>query len=151
MKSGTRRLTPPNEPSPRPRRSSPPVAKSSEFPPSSRPGLDIYWHARGQKRAFSQRRAELRAVAKTRIAAIEKDTCLKIELHSVELQTQLLKQALTSKAAMAFLDSLAAVDTLMPVLELAKIQQILESRVGFSKASAQPECTTSTVAKVVAA
>src|SRR5215472_12730158 len=75
------------------------------------------------RRAFSQRRAELRAVTKTRIAAIEEDTCLKIELHSVELQTQLLKHALTSEAAMAFLDSLPAVDTLMPVLELARISQ----------------------------
>jgi hypothetical protein len=97
------------------------------IPTKFAPGIGLGWYKRGEN-AAKERRAELRLVAKTRIAAIEKETCLKIELHSVELQTQVLAQGLTSEAARAFLESMPAVETLMPTLELTKIEHMLESR-----------------------
>jgi hypothetical protein len=97
------------------------------IPAKFAPGIGMYSSSRGEN-ALKERRTELRAVAKTRIAAIEKETCLKIELHSVELQTQILAQGLTSEAARSFLESMPAVETLMPTLELTKIEHMLENR-----------------------
>jgi hypothetical protein len=97
------------------------------IPAKFSPGLGLHTYNRGEN-ALEQRRRELRLVAKTRIAAIEKDTCLKIELHSVELQTQVMAQGLTSEAAKAFLESMPAIETLMPSLELPKIEHMLETR-----------------------
>jgi hypothetical protein len=97
------------------------------IPAKFAPGLHLSWHGRGEN-AVRERRAELRAVAKTRIAAIEKEAGLKIELHSIELQTQIIQQGLTSEAARSFLESLPAIEVLMPPLEVGKIEGMLQSR-----------------------
>jgi predicted component of type VI protein secretion system len=99
------------------------------IPAQFAPSLELYWTGRGQN-AVAQRRDELRRVAKTRIAAIEKEACVKIELHSVDMQTRIIAFGLTSAAATEFLKSMPAVDALMPTLEFAKIQGMLESRRG---------------------
>ena len=51
-----------------------------------------------------------------------------IEMQAVELQSQVIANGLTSDAARAFLDNMPAVETLMPPLEVAKVEDMLESR-----------------------
>lgn len=91
------------------------------------PGVALSWHGRGEN-AFKARVDELRAVAKTRIAAIEKAACSKIEVDCLRLQTQVLAHGLTSSAAIEFFDELPTVEVLMPSLELPAIEDILRER-----------------------
>jgi hypothetical protein len=97
------------------------------IPPQFAPSLELYWAGRGQN-AVQSRRNELIRVAKSRIAAIEKKACVMIEIQSVELQSQVIANGLTSDAARAFLDNMPAVETLMPPLEVAKVEGMLEAR-----------------------
>jgi hypothetical protein len=73
----------------------------------------VEWHGRGEN-AVKQRRAELRDVARTRIAAIEKAAFTAIEMACLDAQTQILAHGLTSAAAIAFFDALPKVEALMP-------------------------------------
>jgi hypothetical protein len=75
-----------------------------------------------------QRRDELRAVAKTRIAAIEKAACTKIEMLCLDAQSQILAHGLTSASAIEFFDALPKVEVLMPPLEMAAIEQMVQAR-----------------------
>lgn len=97
------------------------------IPAKFAPSLHLNWNNRGEN-AVRERRAELRAVAKTRIAAIEKEARVKIERYSVELHTEVLAHGLTSEAARSFLEQLPAIETLMPPLEVGKIEDMLQSR-----------------------
>ena len=71
-------------------------------------------------------RSDMRREAKLRITAMEAAAKTSIEQFSVESQTELISDALTSEAAKAFLEKLPAAETLMPVLELKKVQGLLE-------------------------
>ena len=75
--------------------------------------------------AAKDRRAELRRMATTRIAAMEKSARTAIEGHSVEVQTELLAGGLTSDAAKLFLEKMPAVETLMPMLNETEIKGLL--------------------------
>jgi hypothetical protein len=97
------------------------------IPSQFAPSLELYWHGRGQN-AVQARRNELIRVAKSRIAAEEKKACVMIEMQSVELQSQVIANGLTSDAARSFLDNMPAVETLMPRLDVAKVEGMLESR-----------------------
>jgi hypothetical protein len=77
---------------------------------------------------LKNRRAELRKVAKARIAALEAEAIVKIELHTAEIITRIIAHGLTSTAARDFLDSLPAVETLMPPLDVQAVSSMLESR-----------------------
>jgi hypothetical protein len=91
------------------------------------PSVHFGWSGRGEN-AVKERRAELRNVAKTRIAAIEKAACTKIEMACLEAQTQVIAHGLTSASAIDFFDALPKVEVLMPPLEMASIEQILQTR-----------------------
>jgi hypothetical protein len=97
------------------------------IPADYAPGLNLYWHGRGEN-AWADRRAELRLVAKSRIAAIEKAARTKIELQCLDAQSQIVASGLTSAGAVAFLDRLPKIEALMPPLEIASIEEMLESR-----------------------
>jgi hypothetical protein len=96
------------------------------IPDEFAPTLSLYWQGRGAG-AVVQRQAELRRTAKARIAAIEKAACVRIEMISVEMQTEIASHGLTSAAARAFFDTLPKVEELMPPLELRQIEGMLDS------------------------
>ena len=91
------------------------------------PNVEFSWRGRGEN-ALKERRAELRAVAKSRIDAIEKSACTKIEMLCLDAQSQILAHGLTSAAAIAFFDALPKVEVLMPPLEIASVEQMLLTR-----------------------
>jgi DNA-nicking Smr family endonuclease len=101
--------------------------KQLGIPEKFAPSLELVWHGRGQS-AVSQRREELRRVAKSRIAAIQKEAFRRIGMETVQLQGQVLAHGLTSEAAKAFLDSMPAIETMMPPVDIAEIEHLLEGR-----------------------
>lgn len=93
------------------------------IPPEFSPGLDMQWYDRGQN-ASRERRVELRRVAKTQIDAMEAAAKTEIERASVESQTALISDGLTSEAAQAFLEKMPTADTLMPLLDIEQIKTL---------------------------
>ena len=79
------------------------------------------WYQRGAN-AVASRRTELRRVATTRIAALEKGAKAEIERRSLEVQERIIVAGLASAEARAFLDSIPAVDSLMPPLRLVELE-----------------------------
>ncbi|MGI9507046.1 MAG: hypothetical protein ACR2RE_28735 [Geminicoccaceae bacterium] len=98
------------------------------IPKDFRPDLSsLRWIGRGHN-AFKERRAELRAMAKTEIDAREKAARTKIERLTLEAQEQLAGHALASEAAKAFLENLPAIEDLLPALETTEVAALLEQR-----------------------
>lgn len=91
------------------------------------PGLNIFWHGRGHN-AVADRRNELRRAAKSRIAAMEAEALTKIERLSLQAQTEVIASGLESDAAKTFLNSMPAMDALMPPIEIGEIQSLVEMR-----------------------
>lgn len=91
------------------------------IPPEFRPKLRWMWDSRGEAK-FADRRAELRRTAKAEIEAAQKRARTEIEVASVNAQTEIMRQGLTSAAATAFLESLPAVEKLMPSLDVKRIE-----------------------------
>lgn len=79
------------------------------------------WTMRGEN-AVTSRRVELRRVASTRLAALEKAAKAAIERRSLEVQERLIVGGLASAEARGFLDSIPAVESLMPPLQLAELE-----------------------------
>src|SRR5215831_6438087 len=73
------------------------------IPQRFRPYLHLQWSGRGEN-ATAQRRAELRRVAQTRADADAKAAQVELERASVELQTELVRDGLTTAAGERFLD-----------------------------------------------
>lgn len=105
------------------------AARCSELgiPVEFAPGLQMYWHGRGHN-AASDRRAELRRAAKSKVEAIEKEAISKIEQLSLQAQTEIIAHGLESDAAKLFLDSMPALEKLMPSVEVKQIQELVEAR-----------------------
>ncbi len=93
------------------------------IPPEFAPDISMAWYGRGQN-ASNQRRTELRRVAKTEIDALEARAKTEIERVSVEQQTALISDGLTSVAAQAFLEQMPTAETLMPVLDMEQIKAL---------------------------
>jgi hypothetical protein len=85
------------------------------------PDLALHWRARGWDNTIDKRKAELRRMAQTQIAAIEQKAIVEIETSCLEAQTQIAIAGLTSAAARGFVDRLPGVETLMPKLSYAAI------------------------------
>ena len=98
------------------------AARAAELgiPKDFAPGLNLEWYGRGSN-AVKQRRVELRKMAETRIAAIESAAIVEIELQSVQAQTDIAANGLTSEAALAFLARLTPVEDLMPKLSYEQV------------------------------
>jgi hypothetical protein len=84
------------------------------------------WSYRGEN-AIKDRRVELRRVAQTAANASVKNAVAAIERQSLECQTQLLAGGLTTDAARLFLEQMPTALDLMPVLQVAAIQLMLEA------------------------
>lgn len=96
-------------------------AKELGIPDEFAPRLGFSWLRRGENE-YSARRQELRRVAKAEIETVEKLAMVQIEAQSVQAQTEVIANGLTSEAAIAFLQSMPAVEKLMPPLDVASIQ-----------------------------
>jgi hypothetical protein len=101
------------------------IAKRCEelgIPRRCAPKLQLGWYGRGEN-AFADRRAELRKVATTRIAADGKQAKAEIERRSLEVQEQLLVGGLESAEARAFVESMPKADELMPPISVAEVER----------------------------
>ena len=99
--------------------------KALGIPREFAPGLSVGWHGRGEN-AVSQRLAELRRAAKSRITAIEAQAITRIEQMSMEAQSELLSHGLDTDAAVKFLaDAKAEMATLMPSLLVVDVEKMI--------------------------
>lgn len=97
------------------------------IPAEFAPQIGLYWNGRGHG-AVEARRRELRQVARSRIVAMEKEACAKIERISLEAQTKIISEGLTSDGAKQFLDQLQSVESLMPPIALGEIEALVDTR-----------------------
>jgi hypothetical protein len=107
-------------------------ASSLGIPEEFQPSLSYHWDKRGESE-YRERREELRRVAKSEIDAIEKLARTQIETASLQAQTEIIANGLQSEAAMAFLSSLPAIETMMPALDIVQIQAKLAGRARQSR------------------
>jgi hypothetical protein len=92
------------------------------IPKEFRPSLHARWLSRGEN-ATRERRTELRQVATTRIAALEKRAVAQIERLTVEYETLLLGRTDLSDAARGLLDQMPTPRALMPTLSVAEVEE----------------------------
>jgi hypothetical protein len=91
------------------------------IPEEFQPLVYFHWARRGESE-YQDRREELRKLAKAEIAAMEKVAFVQIETASVNAQTEVIANGLNSEAAVAFLNRLPAIETMMPALDVTSIQ-----------------------------
>jgi hypothetical protein len=96
------------------------------IPARFRPSLACQWYGRGEN-ASKERRAELRKVAQTRIAANEKQARTEIDRISSEVQIELLAHGM-SPTALALLEQMPKVDQQMPALQVQEVESMLNPR-----------------------
>lgn len=82
------------------------------------PGLEIGWRSRSGSFTDSQRRAELRKLAETRLAALTQAAKTEIDRACLRTQTELVRDGLESSEAVGYLDAMPTADDLMPVIGL---------------------------------
>jgi hypothetical protein len=92
------------------------------------PGLVMGWYGR-RENASRERRVELRRVAVTRIAAIEKEARAAIEEMSAEVQTELITNGM-SEVPRALLAQMPTAERLMPSLTVSEVEALLEANAG---------------------
>ena len=97
------------------------------IPKKLAPSLSFGWRGYGQN-ATKEARVDLRREAKARIVAMEAAAKTEIERISVNAQTELIADGLTSEAAQTFLQQMPSAETLMPRLELIQVRGLLEQR-----------------------
>jgi hypothetical protein len=100
------------------------IAKRCEqlgIPPKFAPSLNLGWRGRGEN-AITERRAELRKVAYTRIDALAKDAKTRISLAASEIRVQLVSGSLESDEAKKFLESMPTAADMMPKFSLKEIE-----------------------------
>jgi hypothetical protein len=88
------------------------------------PSLKLHWYGRGEN-ALKDRRTELRRVAVTRLDAMEKAAKTDIERASVDAQTRLVADGLTTETARSFLAELPSIGELMPTLDASAVAGVL--------------------------
>lgn len=107
------------------------------IPKEFQPKLHFSWARRGENE-YRERRDELRRVAKAEIDAMEKVARVQIESMSVQAQTEIIAHGLNSEAAVAFLNSLPAIESMMPVLDITSIQAKLAEKARKSSGYHRP-------------
>jgi len=107
------------------------------IPKEFQPSINFSWAQRGEN-AYEGRRAELRRVAKSEIDAIEKVARVQIETASVQAQTEVIANGLTSEAALTFLNNMPAIETMMPALDIASVQAKLADRARSARGYSGP-------------
>ena len=96
------------------------ILDAAGVPKQFRPTYRAYWSGRGEN-ALAERRNELRRAAYARIAADGQAARLEIERTSLDVQTELLAEGLTTGAARRFLASMPTADDLMPRLDVLSL------------------------------
>jgi len=99
------------------------------IPEGWHPGVTLGWHARGENE-IGARRAELRKVATSRLAAVEQAAIAAIERQAVDAETELIAEGMRSTRARALLEALPTVESLMPPLDVASIEAATTVRTG---------------------
>jgi hypothetical protein len=92
------------------------VCRERGIPEDFRPSLRLEWYGRGVN-ALKGRRAELRRVAETQIAAMVKRAQVEIDRQAASQLTQITAAGLTSEAARAFIGSMPTPEQLLPPLD----------------------------------
>lgn len=90
------------------------------IPEQLRPRITTSWYDRGEN-ADKSRRAELRKVAQTRLAANARAAKVEIDRSAADLLTQLAAGALESSESRSFLEAMPTIDQLMPRLVLPEL------------------------------
>lgn len=90
------------------------------IPDQFAPSIQVYWQKRGEN-LMAERRSELRRAAKAKIEELHQRARVHIETAMSDAEVRIMASALTSEAAKEFLDGLPRVETLMPAIELAKL------------------------------
>ena len=85
------------------------------------PTLELGWQHRGYDNLIDARKKELRRMAQTRVEAIERKAITDIEVSCLEAQTQIAIAGLTSQTAKQLLESLPAIEVLMPRLSFQEV------------------------------
>ena len=88
------------------------------IPAQHAPGLELRWRMRSQEFTSQARRAELRRVAHTRLAALTAAAKSAIDSEALAAETALVAGSLESADARAVLDALPTAEQLMPALTL---------------------------------
>jgi hypothetical protein len=104
------------------------IAKRCEelgIPRTFAPMIGLSWQNRGEN-MMSQRRAELRRVAKTSIEAMTAAAITKIEKQGLDLRTQIVAMGLYSPEAKMFLESLAPIEEAMTQIDFVEVEKKLE-------------------------
>ena len=83
------------------------------IPKEFQPKLNYSWANRGENE-YQSRREELRKIAMAEIAVLEKVARVQIETQSVQAQTEIIANGLHSEPAVAFLNRLPAIESMMP-------------------------------------
>jgi hypothetical protein len=99
--------------------------KQLGIPPTFAPSISASWQGRGEN-MLASRRAELRRVAQSSIAAMTKAAITKIEKQALDLRAQVVGMGLLSPDAKMFLESLAPVEESMRALDFGEIEKKLE-------------------------
>ena len=107
------------------------------IPREFQPKLQFNWARRGENE-YRERRDELRRLAKAEIDALEKLARVPIESKSVQAQTEIIANGLNSEAAIAFLNRLPAIESMMPALDVTQIQAKLADRARSSGSYQRP-------------
>jgi hypothetical protein len=97
------------------------------IPKEFQPRLHFTWARRGENE-YRERREELRRLAKAEIDALEAVARVQIESQSVQAQTEIIAHGLSSEAAIAFLNRLPAIESMMPALDVTEIQAKLAEK-----------------------
>jgi hypothetical protein len=90
------------------------------------PRIHVSWYSAGEQ-ASNERRIELRRLAAKQIDAVEKKARVRIEEISVEAQTEIMAAGITSDEGRAFLERLPPIDSLMPPVEIGRVEAMLET------------------------
>lgn len=101
--------------------------KELGIPKEFAPSVAMGWMERGQN-MVAKRRGELRLMAKSRIAAIEKEAIVKIERLSLEAQTEVVTNGLVTAAAKEFLERMPTLEVLMPALDARELKKISDRK-----------------------
>jgi hypothetical protein len=96
------------------------------IPERFRPNIKCHWYSRGEN-AMKDRRAELRKVAQTELAARVKAAKNTVDRRAGDLLAQLVTGMLESSQAKDFLNAMPSVDDLMPPITLDDLKAIAPS------------------------
>jgi hypothetical protein len=89
------------------------VCRERGIPEEFRPQMGSLWLSRGEN-GMKERRAELRQVAETQVAARVAQAKVEIDRQSVAQQTQITRAGLTSEEARSFISALPSPEELLP-------------------------------------